>query len=199
MFAANSSVAVGERRYIQLIGRDNSGDISKLETFVLDGDTRKVSGIKLSDCEATPDYDRLNLFLIYVVWFRRANTFGCSRPDDDGAGSILDCGERSYLSLFSSKFVFSDLNVGGRIGDLCELSFAGDFLFFGEVVCVLTLGFVCAFILIVSLAFSLFAPTVLGCVWSSAEGRFFSCSWNFGQSLGFNWISFSTRALYFSS
>ena len=41
MLAVNSSVAVGEGRYIQLIGRDNSGDISKLETFVLDGDTRK--------------------------------------------------------------------------------------------------------------------------------------------------------------
>ena len=36
---ANSRVAVGERRYIQLIGRDNSGNISKLETCVLDGDT----------------------------------------------------------------------------------------------------------------------------------------------------------------
>ena len=46
----NSSVAVGESRYIQLIGRDNSADISKLETFVLDNDTRKVSWIKLSDC-----------------------------------------------------------------------------------------------------------------------------------------------------
>ena len=34
MFEVNSSVVIGERRYIQLIGRDNSGDISKLETFV---------------------------------------------------------------------------------------------------------------------------------------------------------------------
>ena len=50
VFAANSSVAVGERRYIQLIGSDKSGDISKLETFVLDDDTRKESWIKLSDC-----------------------------------------------------------------------------------------------------------------------------------------------------
>ena len=50
VFAANSSVVVGERQDIQLIGRDKSGDISKLETFVLDGDTRKVSWIKLSDC-----------------------------------------------------------------------------------------------------------------------------------------------------
>ena len=38
VFETNTSVAVGERRYIQLIGRDNSGDISKLETFVLDDD-----------------------------------------------------------------------------------------------------------------------------------------------------------------
>ena len=50
VLAANSSVAVGERRYILLIGRDNSGDISKLETFLLDGEMRKVSWIKLSDC-----------------------------------------------------------------------------------------------------------------------------------------------------
>ena len=40
----------GWRETIQLIGRDNSGDIYKLETFVLDGDTQKVSWIKLSDC-----------------------------------------------------------------------------------------------------------------------------------------------------
>ena len=38
VFGVNSSVAVGERQYIQLIERDNSGDISKLETFVLDSD-----------------------------------------------------------------------------------------------------------------------------------------------------------------
>ena len=50
VFEANLSVVVGERRYIQLIGRDNSGEISKLETFVQDSDTRKVSWIKLSEC-----------------------------------------------------------------------------------------------------------------------------------------------------
>ena len=59
VFEANSSVVVGERWYIQLIGRDDSGDISKLETFVLDGDMWKVSWIKLSDCWVTPDYYKL--------------------------------------------------------------------------------------------------------------------------------------------
>ena len=48
----NSSIAVGDGWYIQLIGRD----ISKQETFVLDGDMQKMSWIKLSDCWATPDY-----------------------------------------------------------------------------------------------------------------------------------------------
>ena len=42
MLAESSSIAVGKRQYIQLIGRDNSVDISKLETFVLDSDTRSV-------------------------------------------------------------------------------------------------------------------------------------------------------------
>ena len=63
MFVVNSGVEVGKRRYIQAVGRDNSGDISKLETFMLDGDMQKVSWIKLSDGKATPDYYRTNTFM----------------------------------------------------------------------------------------------------------------------------------------
>ena len=83
-----------------------------------------------------------------------------------------------------------------------ELSFAGDFLF-GGVIWVWAVGFVCLlvgdFTLVVSLAFSLFAVTDLGLVWSSAECRFFSCSWNFGQSFSSSRINFSTGPLYLLS
>ena len=99
---------------------------------------------------------RLNLFLVSAVWFGRVNTFSHSHPDDDRSWSILDCGVRSCLSQFSSRFELSNLDVGDRIGNLWELSFAGDFLF-GGVVCVWAVGFVCwlvgDFTLVVLLAF----------------------------------------------
>ena len=72
---------------------------------------------------------KLNLFLVSVVWFGRVDAFSRSHPVDDGAWSILDCGKCSCLSQFSSRFGLSNLDEGGWIGDLWELSFAGDFLF----------------------------------------------------------------------
>ena len=75
---------------------------------------------------------RFNLFLVSAIWFRRVDTFSCSRPVDDVAWSILDCKEHSCLSQFSSRFALSNLDEGGRIGDQLELSFADDFLLVGS-------------------------------------------------------------------
>ena len=72
---------------------------------------------------------RLNLFLVSAVWFGRVYTFSRSRPVDDGAWPILDCGEHSRLSQFRLGFRLSNLNEGGQIGNLGELSLVGDILF----------------------------------------------------------------------
>ena len=86
-------------------------------------------------------YKRLNLFLVSSVWFGRVDTFTRSRPVDDGAWSLLDCGERSCLSQFSSRFELSNLDCGGRIGYMWELGLADDFYLGGGVV--KAVGFVC--------------------------------------------------------
>ena len=142
---------------------------------------------------------RLNLFLVSAVWFGRVDTFSHSRSVDDGAGSILDCGERSRLSQFSSRFGLSNLDEGGRIGNLWELSLAGDFLF-GEVVYVWAAGFV---YLLVGwwFYFGCFTGFFFICSdWSwlglkFSQVQFFSRPWNFGQSFSSTWINFSMRVL----
>ena len=53
----------------------------------------------------------------------------------DGAWSILDDREHSYLSQFSLRFELSNLDESGQIGNMPELSFAGDFLFGGSSLC----------------------------------------------------------------
>ena len=148
-------------------------------------------------------FRRLNL--VSAVWFWRVDTFSHSGPVDDGAWSILDCGERSCLSQFSWRFRLSNLDKGGRIGDLWVSSFAGDFFVGGGV---WAIGFVCwlvgwlvgwLFYFGCFTGFSLFALTGLGWVWSSTECRSFSCFWNFSQSFSSSLINFSTRALYLLS
>ena len=103
-------------------------------------------------------------------------------------------GERLF-SLFLTIF-------GGGFGDLFDICFVRDFVFLRELVFCLTgqfaFFFFCYFIgFHFDVTFiSLVCASVL---WISAECRFFRCSWNFGQSFGSNWISFSTRTLYLSA
>ena len=119
---------------------------------------------------------------------------------DCGERSCLDCGERSCLSQFSSRFGLSILDEGGQIGDLWELSFAGDFIWVGGVVYVWAVALVgWLFYLVCFPNFFFICIDWFGWVWSSVECRFFGCSWNFGQSLGSSWINFSSRALYLLS
>ena len=115
---------------------------------------------------------------IFPNWSRGTSGFCLS-----GSGFLGD----KFFSL--SLMIF-----GGRIGDLFELAFV-DFLFLGGIVCVWVVDFVYIFPLIITLDGSLFVESslsrVCASVWRvSAKCRFFRCSWNFGQSLGSNWISF---------
>ena len=97
--------------------------------------------------------NKLNLFLVSVFnvdgsvdWLGRFDNFKRSGEDEFGVWPLLNCGERSALSLFGSGFEvwfffsFSILEVGGRIGDLRR------FCFLGGVVCVCAVVFVIFFI-----------------------------------------------------
>ena len=89
VFVVNSRVVVGEILYIKVIGRDISGGhFSKLETFVVrplmiiedwncarrwytkSVPWKRKSWIKLSDCEATPNYYRYKHRNIKIITFK---------------------------------------------------------------------------------------------------------------------------------
>ena len=111
-------------------------------------------------------------------------------------GFCLSCSGFLRENFFSlSLMVF-----GGWIGDLCKSCFVGgDFLLLGGVVCVGVVDPMCVFAWTISLDFSLFLTCWVCACWNSAECSIFRSSWNFSQSFGTNWISFSMRALYFLS
>ena len=124
--------------------------------------------------------------------------FICIFPDWSMGTSVFCLSDSGFLK--DAFFSLSLMDSSRWTGDLFELCLL-DFLFFRGMICVWKVDFVHVFPLIISLYFSIFVVTSFHWVcasvcWILAHYRFFKCSWNFGQSFGFNWISFSTRSLY---